>query len=587
MSATVHPTRFLLQHILAVTDQTVLPPQSCWNVEGTALSATLQAHSPGSVKLSGLFDIFPESYWVHFTTLRSVFLCCKAQGDIALRILRRYSADGREICLREWHSADPAAETDIDLAIDLADRNAPESYLVVEAICISANASLKDMVWETSQPPTSQPRVGIAITTYNREPFLVANLARLHGRLAGARVIVVNHGRPGLQERLTSQFTTDLDLHCIDQENKGGAGGFTRGMIEHHAMGDRSHVLLMDDDIDLPADIIERLTAILNYLYPDICVGGAMFDYHKRSQLFSAGDFLLPGSFGVGHIVPPNGCDISEPSGVDFLTRIHRPDFNGWWCFAFPLTALDEVGLPMPCFIRGDDVEFGYRLLQFGKPTLGWPGLAVWHLPFAEKAMPWHMFYDRRNSLFANARHRRIGRFAAFRKLHGGFVHHLLRYDYEQVHAMTLGVAAFNQGPEAMAEWNCHNHAALITATTPSSVDSVALTVELQLHPRKLTGALRSFWMVTRLWVDLLCPWRTRIPYRLPPGVIWRPDFHQRPAIVVERDQHGHPVRLYRYNWRKSCGAVIRYIPAVIGMLCRFHQKVPLSWPPDRESRDC
>ena len=40
--------------------------------------------------------------------------------------------------------------------------------------------------------------------------------------------------------------------------------------------------------------------------------------------------------------------------------------YNGWWFFAFPLAAVDRVGLPLPLFIRGDDVEYGLRLLGPG-----------------------------------------------------------------------------------------------------------------------------------------------------------------------------------------------------------------------------
>ena len=478
--------------------------------------------------------------------------------------------------MKEWHSPDSGREADVTLTVELTDSAAPESYLMLEATSAVAGVSLRRMVWETNQAPTHHPRVGVAITTYNRESFLIANLQRLHGRLAGGRVIVVNHGVPGLARRLASQLPTDLEIQCIDQENKGGAGGFTRGMIEHRTAGDISHVLLMDDDIDLPEDLVERLTAILSFAGPNICLGGAMFDYHRRSQLFSAGDVLLPGSFGLGHIAPPDGCDISLTSGVDFLTRIHRPDFNGWWCFAFPVTALDEVGLPMPCFIRGDDVEFGYRLMRAGKPTLGWPGLAVWHLPFADKAVPWHMFYDRRNSLFTNARHRRIGRWTAFRKLHGGFTHHLLRYDYERVQAMTLGIAAFNEGAQAMAEWNYNDHAALIAATSSAPMNDPAMPTAQHLSPRRLTGVSRSLRMAARAVYDLSCPWRGRTPVPLAPGEIWRPDFHHRPAVAVELAKDGRPARFYHYNWRKSWEAVIRYLPAIIRMLLRFHQEVPL-----------
>ena len=528
-----------------------------------------------TARFAGLFDIFPESYWARFSTLEEVGLRCCLRSPARLRLIRRQvDGSGKETLLEEVNSSGG----EVVLRTGLAKADAPESCLLLEIQVENPGANpLITAAWETACRPQRSVRVGIAITTFNREPFLIANLTRLCGRMAGGRAIVVNHGAPGLQDRLRDRLPPIPQLRWIDQENSGGAGGFTRGMVEHHTAGDITHVLLMDDDIDLPDDLVERLTAILSFTHSQVCLGGAMFDYHHRTRLFSAGDTLLPGSFGIGHVAPPEGCDIATPSGVDFLARVHRPDFNGWWCFAFPVAALDQVGLPMPCFIRGDDVEFGYRLKQAGMPTLGWPGLAVWHMPFADKSAPWHMFYDRRNSLFANARHRRIGRLAAIGKLIGGFTHHLLRYDYDRVRAMTMGIAAFNAGAAAMARWNHRDHAALIAATSlMDNHPTPALQEQNEPPSRRLAGFARSLRMVARLIADLTgLPVRTGSLCRMPSGQSWRPDFAHRPALAIECDSQGRATRLYRRNPRECRRATLFCLKAMIGMAVHFHQNVP------------
>lgn len=540
----------------------------------------------GAARYDGLFDIFPESYWSRFTELREVALRCRLQGPARLRLIRRaVGGSGSETLLCDIACTDGEAILSTPLAA--ADTN--ESLLLLEVAPSGEHpAPLLSAAWESLQAPLRAPRIGLTITTFNREPFLAANLTRLHGRMAGGRTIIVNHGAPGLEARLRDRLPPLSEIRWIDQENSGGAGGFTRGMMEHRADSAITHVLLMDDDIDLPDDLVERTTAILSYSRPGICLGGAMFDYHHRNRLFSAGDILLPGSFGIGHVAPPEGCDIATPEGVDFLARVHHPDFNGWWCFAFPIEVLDRAGLPMPCFIRGDDVEFGYRLKKVGFPTLGWPGLAVWHMPFAEKAAPWHMFYDRRNSLFANARHHRVGRLAVIRKLMGGFIHQLLRYDYDRVRAMTMGIAAFNAGAAAMARWTHHDHAELIAATSKMPAPDAnspdpRLAGARPLEARRTCGMRRSFLMTVRLMHDLIgLPVKKAPAYRLAPGTPWRPDYAARPGLVMECDANGRASRVFRRDPAESRRAVLRCIRAFCGMALRFHQPVPIPVPGPR-----
>lgn len=582
---------YILHHILSATDPATSPPNLGWRVAREGKDKVLVSEDRVNLaRFDGIFDLFPESYWGQFTTLETVQVRCVVRGPATFRLIRRQADGSKETCVAQEFSV--AGEISTIVLPAKLQRNSvgAESYLLLEVVAAESGTVVLQARWETTQAPDCVPRLGVGITTYNREEFLVANLVRLRGRLAGGCVIVVNHGEPGLAERLAPQIVPNPDVRWIDQENSGGAGGFTRAMLEHQAAGNVTHVLLMDDDIDIPSDLVERMSAVFSFTHSQMCIGGAMFDYHQRAKLFSAGDVLIPGSFGIDHIVPPDGCDISKSEGVDFLARIHRPDFNGWWCFGFPVKALDTVGLPMPCFIRGDDVEFGYRLKQEGFPTIGWPGLAVWHMPFADKSAPWHMFYDRRNALFLNARHRRIGRWTAIRKLFGGFRHHLLRYDYERVRAMTLGVSAFSRGAEFMTEWDHSDHAILVASTARSHEASVLEQAVMQplalTDTWRLTGRARSLQLTFRFLRDLvgLEKGRTTKAICMSPGEPWRPDLNIRPSHVVELDLHGQPISSYWRDPSQARKLTAQFLRALFGMAVRFYQPVPLSKIPLQSS---
>lgn len=530
----------------------------------------------GAQRLGGLFDAFFESYWREFSSVRQVEWRGTLYGAARVTLLRRDAEGRHEHVLAQWRGYGGEEGALVVLSVSLAETG--EGSLQIE-IDDARGATFRDMGWCATVPPPRQVRLGLVITTYDREAFVRANLKKLAGQLSGHELLIVNHGVPGLGERLSDAAPPSMPVSFIDQENSGGAGGFTRGMVEHYRSGRVSHIILMDDDIDLPTDILPRIAAILAWSDRPFCVGGAMFDYNARSRLFSAGDYLQPDGFGIDHIAPEGGCDVAEATGVDFLARIHNPDFNGWWCFALPREALDIVGLPMPCFIRGDDVEYGYRLKRAGLPTVGWPGVAVWHLPFAAKSAAWHMFYDRRNSLFANSIHRRVGRSAAIRKLLGGFYHHLLRYDYDRVRAMTLGICAFNAGPAAMAAWTYREHDALLADTRRYGDTALAAieNVDSMAEPMRLHGLRRSLTMKGRLLADLFLPRRKTVALSLPADVVWRPDYVSRPSFVLEHSKDGAIRGAFRYDRRATWHALWLCACALTGMMRHFDQPAPLA----------
>ncbi|MEJ2459359.1 MAG: hypothetical protein P8Y58_14925 [Novosphingobium sp.] len=204
---------------------------------------SIVATAAGTIRLDGLFDSFFDSYWSRFTVLKTVSLQCYVQGQVTVKIMRRYAADGRETCVATWIAGvdgdeavrgpddlGPFCAQDVTITVALANAQAPESRLFVQFSSCTAGATVIAPRWTTHQKPICRVRLGGVVTTFNREPFVRRNLQRLAGRLGQARLIIVNHGDPGLAWRMAGAVPEGDDVRFIDQENAGGAGGFTRGM---------------------------------------------------------------------------------------------------------------------------------------------------------------------------------------------------------------------------------------------------------------------------------------------------------------------------------------------------------------------
>ena len=94
---------------------------------------------------------------------------------------------------------------------------------------------------------------------------------------AGQHIVmrVVDNGRTLDTEKYNSEY-----VHIYPNQNVGGAGGFTRGIIESmDAEKKPTHIILMDDDVKiLPESLIRTysLLAIMKDEYDSHFISGAM-----------------------------------------------------------------------------------------------------------------------------------------------------------------------------------------------------------------------------------------------------------------------------------------------------------------------
>ena len=426
-------------------------------------SGTVRAGSATVLRLDRLFDIFPESYWCRYTSLTEIAFTTTLTGTARIEIRRRNALTGGEQVLTKVDCEGQAQPIAIPIPLQKPGSDGDESYLIA-VLHLAAGAQLHDLRWSATTAPAREVRIAGVICTFNQEAMLANNLAQISAAPAFLhRLFVVNQGVPRLADRIAPEDGSQTPITFIDQPNFGGAGGFSRGIIEGLDDPQVTHILLMDDDIKAEPSLLSRIATILAYVGERRCVGGAMLDIHAPTRLFTCGDRINPDRPAIINIAPPDGCDdVTTDVGRDFVALNHKPDFNGWWCFAFPIEAVRQCGLPLPLFIRGDDVEFGFRLSRAGSPTIGWPGVAVWHLPFRLKVQPWQAFYDRRNMLFLNEAHGLFSRRRLTRSAWGSFTKAIKARDHARARAIVEGIEAFNKGAQHLASWSGKDHSALL-----------------------------------------------------------------------------------------------------------------------------
>ena len=149
--------------------------------------------------------------------------------------------------------------------------------------------------YEADVPNTALWPVDIAINicTLRREAFVKRNLEILrkailqnpeHEMYQHLQVFISDNGKT-----LDIPDLAGRQVHIVPNKNVGGAGGFTRGLIEilHCPDYAATHVLFMDDDILIEPEALFRTYTLLHCRkkeYEDLFIGGAMLRLFTVTQ---------------------------------------------------------------------------------------------------------------------------------------------------------------------------------------------------------------------------------------------------------------------------------------------------------------
>lgn len=395
------------------------------------------------------FNAFPAGIWASVAGIDRVALHLRAEGEGVLR-LRGITADGVPHALAE-------ARGDGLLSLDTGSFPEGLTWVWLEVEAGASPSRVIDAEWLVDAP-TRPVRIDVAITTMNRVDDCALLLDALgDAELAGtlSHVVVVDQGSDPIgphapRERLRN----GTPLRVLVQENLGGSGGFSRGMIEALGTG-ATHVLLLDDDVRIEPESIRRLHVLAATATDDPLLGAQMLSMLEPTVLHSMGE-RMDRSTMWWHSTEPelSAADLaSHPlESTPGLRRFRPVDFNGWWMCLVPTAVVRSLGASLPLFIKWDDAEFGLRAAAAGHRTVTVPGVALWHVPWTSKddGLDWQAYFQLRNRLVTALVHdRRPRRVLSATWLQD--VNHLLCLQYGSSRLRNAALEDVLSGPEHLA----------------------------------------------------------------------------------------------------------------------------------------
>lgn len=227
-------------------------------------------------------------------------------------------------------------------------------------------------------------KIALCTTTFLKEDYIIPNIELVKNEVLAAddviaknfHMFVIDNGRT-----LDAEALSDEGVTVLPNPNVGGSGGFARGMMEAMKHDENfTHVLLMDDDVSISTESLRRTFNLLSLAtgkYKNAFINGAMLVAEEPNRQFEDVSYVVnSGAYASAksnkyymdqqqYIVRNEHIDVEIPKA-----------YGAWWFSCIPVSAIEQVGLPLPLFVRCDDVEYGMR----AKPIyMTMNGICVWH----------------------------------------------------------------------------------------------------------------------------------------------------------------------------------------------------------------
>lgn len=387
--------------------------------KGSHRRAELLLYQGAILDFSTYYNSFSYSQYLKYTVLTSVWIRLKCIGRFELAIWKQERGNVKQ-CLGRSEFENTIV-WNWDFSQESAERG---GFLYCELRCLSANGIFRGGSYEADLPTKREVHLAVDMCTYHREDYVYRNLQKLQEDCLQSgseiknnlEVFVIDNGK-------TIQWEETENIHILANRNCGGSGGFSRGLVEISRKNIFTHVLMMDDDTWIETEMFYRLIKILSICsgkFREVCVAGGLLSTEEPLRQVEAGAKWHDA------IEPMHNLDFQYANALTENGKFsEKINYSGWWCFAFPVSCLQQYGLPLPLFVRADDIEFGLRIKN---PYIVLNGVGVWHEPFLKKYSARLEYYTVRNhSIVMALQGRPLQSVQSF--LHQSYAH-LLKQDY-------------------------------------------------------------------------------------------------------------------------------------------------------------
>lgn len=345
----------------------------------------------GNAELFTYFNGFYPEQWSQYAELDGLQINVSVRGNCHVALCHtegsRTVVDGEESCMGETEER--------TVVFEVQDPQQFKAFWI-RVRGLERGGYVRNITFRTKVEAQQEVRLAVVICTCHREKEVIGNLERISRMELKDRpeIFLIDNGNT-LTEDMVPEW-----VHLVPNRNCGGAGGFTRGMIEALKDPAFTHVILMDDDIILNPDVFRRTDRFLSVVkkeWQEAPLGGSLIEKDIPWKQFECGAFWNRGRIqGCGH-----SLDLRKRDSLLKNTKVQNWDYGGWWYCVIPVSAIRKKGLPLPLFIHRDDIEYGIRLGKL--MTLN--GIGVWHEAVTKKLPQMGEYYDIRNMAIVNAIH--------------------------------------------------------------------------------------------------------------------------------------------------------------------------------------
>lgn len=402
------------------------------------------------------FNVLSIGKWYRYTNIDQVGLKISINGKAKLIFFQLGISDEGEV--KRDIISNQTIENNSD-AIIWYPLEIREGVLTFEVEALSEDVDVFDMgyVAKTEKHPKDL-QLAIGICTYKREEEVMNNVrsllndiilnprSLLYGRM---QVYIADNG-----QTLPIDAFDNEDIHLYPNLNYGGAGGFTRTIIEavYNSVQNPEYIILMDDDILLDTRILDRTYRLLSVLkedYSQSMIGGALLNREQpNTQGESGGSFDTKCNYAKTN-ADLNLCLVDE---VIRNTKETNANFNGWFYCCIPQCVIKQQGLPLPVFIHYDDVEYGTRSPS---KLITMPGISVWHPMIKGKDPLWMTYYNKRNLwIIRSVRQVDVTMIDVICDAVKVFLIGICRYRYSYTLLGLMSIKDFYSGPESFVALN-------------------------------------------------------------------------------------------------------------------------------------
>ncbi|WP_078290734.1 glycosyltransferase [Mycobacterium sp. D16R24] len=424
---------------------------------------TLEIGAESEVSFATYFNAFPASYWRRWSTLENVVLHIELSGAGRIDVYRT-KATGARITVGGTQFSGQNAVIEFEIGLDAFE----DGGWIWFDITSDTEVALHNAGWYAPSAAPGRASITVGIPTFNRPGDCVNALKALTSDPQVDKVItaviVPDQGTKKAKDHpewAAAAGPLGDRLRVFNQPNLGGSGGYSRVMYEALKNTDCEQILYMDDDIRIEPDSILRALALSRFAKAPMLVGGQMLNLQEPSHLHVMGEMVNRDNFmwtsapfaEYDHDFAEFALDDIEHDRSRLLHRRIDVDFNGWWMCMIPRAVAEELGQPLPLFIKWDDVEYGLRANEHGYGTASMPGTAIWHMAWSDKddAIDWQAYFHLRNRLVVAALHWDSpirGLLASSLK---ATFKHLLCLEYSTVAIQNRAIDDFLAGPEHIA----------------------------------------------------------------------------------------------------------------------------------------